>query len=145
MTDNTQNNDQGNWRGSNVGMLVIGFLIFMPFGLVLLAMLTLGKNINLVGMFKDFWNRMTKGAGFKQPDLWASAADNYKQQNAYNGNAAFNEYRAGREAEAREAETKAHAQMQAEEDAFNEYQAYKKTAEDKAAFEKFKKFQQSTD
>lgn len=138
MTYQAQQNEQTNWRGTNIGMLVIGFLIFMPFGLVLLAILTLGKNVNLVGMFKDFGNRMTKGAPFKQPNLWASATDNWKAQHAQTGNAAFNEYRNQREQEARDAETKARAQMQAEEKAFYEYQAFKKAAEDKAMFERFK-------
>lgn len=135
----------GNWRGSNLGMLFIGFLIFMPFGLVLLAILTLGKNINLLGMFKDFWRRMTKGAPFQQPNLWASADDNWQRQHSYTGNAAYNQYRSGREAEARAAEAKARAQMQAEEDAFHEYQTFKKTAEDKAMFERFKADQKSDD
>lgn len=136
--------EQSNWRSSNVGIMIIAFLVIMPFGLVLLAMLTLGKNVNFVSMFKNFWKRMTNGADFKQPDLWASASDNWKQQHADSGNAAFNEYKAGRETEAREAEATAQAQMQAEEEAFNEFQAYKKAAEDKAMFERFKADSQKT-
>lgn len=145
MTYKAEKNEQSNWRSSNVGMLVIGFLIFMPFGLVLLAILTLGKNINLLGMFKDFWNRMTKGASFKQPDLWASATDNYKAQNYNHNNAAFNAHRAQRDAEFTEADKAAFAQMAAEEEAFNEYQAFKKAAEDKTMFERFKADQKSDD
>ena len=145
MTYKTAKDGQSNWRSSNVGMMVIAFLVFMPFGLVLLAMLTLGKNINLLGMFKDFWNRMTKGADFKQPDLWASARDNYKTQNYNHDNAAFNQYRSARDAEFNEADKAVYAKMAAEEAAFNEYQAFKQAAEDKALFERYKADQKSTD
>lgn len=145
MTYKAAKDGQGNWRSSNIGMLVIGFLIFMPFGLVLLAILTLGKNINLLGMFKDFWNRMTKGADFKQPDLWASASENYKRQNYNHDNAAFNEHRSARDAEFNEADKAAFAKMAEEEVAFNEYQAFKQAAEDKAMFERFKADQKSAD
>lgn len=138
MTNSSEHTEQSNWRSSNVGIMLIAILVIMPFGLVLLAMLTLGKNIDFVDMFKDFWKRMTKGADFKQPDLWASADDNWKAQHSYNGNAAFSEHRAKREAEAHAAEKAARAQMQAEEDEFNEYQSFKKAAEDKAMFERFK-------
>lgn len=138
MTHKMAEGGTSNWRSSNVGMMVIAFLIFMPFGLVLLAVLTLGKNINLVGMFKDFWKRMTQGADFKQPDLWASARDNYRSQNYNHDNAAFNEHRAARDTEFDEADKAAFAKMAEEEKAFNEYQAFKQAAEDKAMFERFK-------
>lgn len=145
MTYKVAKDGQSNWRSSNIGMLVIGFLIFMPFGLVLLAMLTLGKNINLLGMFKNFWNRMTNGADFKQPDLWASARDNYKRQNYNHDNAAFNAHRAERDAEFNEADKAAFAKMAEEEVAFNEYQAFKQAAEDKAMFARFKADQKPGD
>lgn len=145
MTYKVAKDGQSNWRSSNIGMLVIGFLIFMPFGLVLLAILTLGKNVNLVGMFKNFWNRMTKGADFKQPNLWASASDNYKRQNYNYDNAAFNAHRDARDAEFDEADKAAFAKMAEEEVAFNEYQAFKQAAEDKATLERFKADQKSDD
>lgn len=138
MTYKASENAQSNWRSSNIGMLVIGFLIFMPFGLVLLAILTLGKNVNLIGMFTDFWKRMTQGAEFKQPDLWAPAGDNYKRQNYNHDNAAFNEHRSKRDAKFNDADKAAFAKMAEEEVAFNEYQAYKKSAEDKVMFARFK-------
>ncbi|MCJ8323291.1 MAG: DUF2852 domain-containing protein [Rhizobiales bacterium] len=137
--------DKSNWQRTNIGMMVIAFLIFMPFGLVLLAMLTLGRNINLLGMFKDFWRRMTKGASFKQPDLWASATDNYKAQNYNHDNAAFNQYRQQRDANFDETDKAAFAKMAEEEKAFNEYQGFKQAAEEKAKFAQFKAWEENKD
>lgn len=145
MNYKTQQVNSSNWRSSNIGIMLMAILVFLPFGLVLLAMLTLGKNINLVGMFKDFWHRMTKGADFKQPDLWASPKDNYSRQNYNHENAAFNQYRQQRDADFDQTDKVAFAKMAEEEQAFNEYQGFKKSAEEKANLAKFKAWQAAND
>ena len=88
---------------------------------------------------------MTKGADFKQPNLWASATDNYRAQNYNHENAAFNQYRQQRDADFDEADKGAFAKMAAEEQAFNEYQGYKQAAEEKAKFAQFKAWKDNKD
>ncbi len=132
MTSSLNKRHSNNWRSSNIGIMLIGLLIIMPFGLVLLAMLTFGKSINLAAMFKDFWSRITNGPDFEQPALWGNGTTKYNHKNQ-----AYNQYRRQQDAEFNAKQSAAKAQLADEQYAFEQYIKAKKLNENKAEFEKF--------
>ncbi|NRA87977.1 MAG: DUF2852 domain-containing protein [Rhizobiales bacterium] len=125
--------EPNNWRTSNIGILIIAILVIMPFGLVLLAMLTFGKNIDLPKMFKDFWNRLRNGAEFDQPALWGNGSTKYNHPNQ-----AYNEYRREDDAAFDADQAQKRAELIKQELAFNAHLRKQKMAEDNAEFKGFK-------
>jgi hypothetical protein len=71
----------GHWSGANIVAMVLGFIIFPPLGLVVLAWTILGHPIqDLPGWVRDKWNQMFRSrSGGSQHDSDNSVFNDFQQ------------------------------------------------------------------
>lgn len=110
------------WNPLSTGLMVLGFIVFWPLGLAMLAYILWGDKM------KAKWSevrpdveRMTRGANFRTPDFGRT------------GNAAFDEYRT-RELKRLEEER---AKIEAMRTEFDEFLRNLRRAKDQEEFDRF--------
>ncbi|MBB4052191.1 hypothetical protein GGR20_001834 [Devosia subaequoris] len=117
------------WSPLTIGLMVLGFIIFWPLGLAMLAYIIWGEKFGgSAEKAQAYWN---KGCGYMR--------NNHKHQGfgrnefSSSGNAAFDEYRAEQLKRLEEER----ARLDAEIDAFHEYMANLRKAKDREEFDRF--------
>ena len=117
------------WSPLTIALMVLGFIIFWPLGLAMLAYIIWGEKFGgSAEKAQHYWNKgcgymrnNTKHHGFGRTDFTSS------------GNAAFDEYRAEQLKRLEEER----ARLDAEIDAFHEYMANLRKAKDREEFDRF--------
>ncbi len=125
---------KGNWRLSNVAVMVGGFIVFPPIGLGVLAWLIIGKNVNIIGTIKDKLNNLNSGTynyEFKKPNFNRT------------GNHAFDSYKEESIAELEKEMERRKANLRQEETAFKEFVINLQKSKDQAEFSQFMKAQEA--
>lgn len=117
------------WSPLTIGLMVLGFIIFWPLGLAMLAYIIWGEKFGgSAEKAQAYWN---KGCGYMR--------NNHKHHGfgrnefSSSGNAAFDEYRAEQLRRLEEER----ARLDAEIDAFHEYMANLRKAKDREEFDRF--------
>jgi hypothetical protein len=111
---------RGHWSGANIAAMVLGFLVFAPLGLVVLAWALMGRPVQeLPGWVRDKWRQFSGG----------------ERPASHNGsdNVVFNEYQQTQYDRIRE--IKDEIRQRAE--AFRAFRADAKRRQDRKEFEEF--------
>jgi hypothetical protein len=117
------------WSPLTIGLMVLGFILFWPLGLAVLAYILWGEKFGgSAEKAQSYWNKgcsymrnNTKHAGFGRTDRASS------------GNAAFDDYRSEQLRRLEEER----ARLDAEIDAFHDYMANLRKAKDREEFDRF--------
>jgi len=117
------------WSPLTIGLMVLGFIIFWPIGLAVLAYILWGEKFGgSAEKAQAYWNKgygymrnTTKSAGFGGTN------------HASSGNAAFDDYRSEQLRRLEEERNR----LDAEIDAFHEYMANLRKAKDREEFDRF--------
>ena len=111
---------RGHWSGANIAAMVIGFIIFPPLGLAVLAWTITGHPIqDLPGWLKDKWNRVFRSHSAGSQSNTENSVFNEFQQTQYD----------------RIQEIKEEIRKRA--DAFRDYRGNKKRRQDQQEFDDF--------
>ena len=116
---------KSSWKASNVALMILGFILFWPLGLAMLAYIIWGEEMR--EMFKDFKNRMDKefeGSGCRH---------RRKHGFAKTGNVAFDDYRKA-ELERLDEERR---KLESEKAEFEEFLTELRRVKDKEEFDRF--------
>jgi hypothetical protein len=117
------------WSPLTIALMVLGFIIFWPIGLAVLAYIVWGEKFGgSAEKAQAYWNKGCsyvrnnhKTSGFARSDFTSS------------GNAAFDDYRSEQMRRLEEER----ARLDAEVDAFHEYMANLRKAKDREEFDRF--------
>ncbi|MEZ5799525.1 MAG: DUF2852 domain-containing protein [Nitratireductor sp.] len=121
------------WTPVTIAMMIIGFMVFWPLGLAMLAYILWGDRLE---EFKSNVNRATDRAGQSFSGSWGRGCGHKRNGfSARTGNVAFDEWRDG-ELERLEEERRKLDEMRAE---FDEYLRELRRARDSEEFEAFRK------
>ncbi len=116
------------WTPVTIAMMIIGFMIFWPLGLAMLAYILWGDRLD---EFKANVNRKTDGLG----RAWSRDCGSYRKSHSGTGNVAFDEWRDAEIERLREERRKLE-EMRAE---FDEHLRELRRARDKEEFDAFMK------
>lgn len=137
----TKYNGQSNWTFPNIAFMVGGFVIAAPVGIATAAWLALGKNVNIGRTIKNTYDEYSPIAKEKFDDM----KDNWSHKGNNPDNAAYQAYKAEKQAEyAEETKQRDHA-VKTEEQQFNDYMAWQKQSKDEASFADFQAHQKAQD
>lgn len=65
------------WSGTNIAVMVIGFIIFWPIGLALLAWIMSGRDVrDLPAAIKMLWNQYSGGIGIGREQRFMAGSEN---------------------------------------------------------------------
>ena len=120
------------WKPSNIGLMILGFILFWPLGLAMLAYIIWGEEMR--EMFKDIKSRVdnefrNSGCGRRHRGRRHGRGFGFEQT----GNVAFDEYRKA-ELERLEEERR---KLEAERAEFEEFVVELRRAKDKEEFDRF--------
>tara|TARA_R100000365_G_C2674741_1_gene22543 strand:+ start:49 stop:510 length:462 start_codon:yes stop_codon:yes gene_type:complete len=117
------------WSPLTIGLMVLGFIIFWPLGLAMLAYIIWGEKFGgSAEKAQAYWN---KGCGYMRNNNKHHGFG--RNEFSSSGNAAFDEYRAEQLKRLEEER----ARLDAEIDAFHEYVANLRKAKDREEFDRF--------
>ena len=116
---------KSSWKGSNIVLMILGFIFFWPLGLAMLAYIIWGEEMR--EMFKDLKSRMD--TEFKSSGCSHRRSHGFSQT----GNVAFDDYRKA-ELERLEEERR---QLEAEKAEFEEFLVELRRVKDKEEFDRF--------
>ncbi|MCB1460017.1 MAG: DUF2852 domain-containing protein [Nitratireductor sp.] len=124
------------WTPVTIAMMIVGFMLFWPLGLAMLAYILWGDRLE---QFKSNVNRATDRAGQSFSGSWGRGCGHKRHgrhdYHSRTGNVAFDEWRDG-ELERLEEERRKLDEMRAE---FDEYLRELRRARDSEEFEAFRK------
>lgn len=124
-----------NWSGSNLAVMIGGFILFPPIGFAALAWMVIGKNVDIVGTVTGKFNSMSSAKGkFTKARHYGNT-----------GNMAFDSYKADSIAKLEEEMQRRKEQLKSEESAFNEFVVNLQQSKDQAEFNQFMKAQQAAE
>ena len=117
---------KSSWKGSHVALMILGFILFWPLGLAMLAYIIWGDEMR--EMFKDFKTRIDR-------EFKGSGCGHRRRSHGFErtGNVAFDEYRKA-ELERLEEERR---KLDAQREEFEEFLAELHRAKDKEEFDRF--------
>lgn len=116
------------WSPLTIALMVVGFIIFWPLGLAVLAYIIWGEKFGgSPEKAQAYWN---KGCGFVRSNTKGGFG---RQTFTSSGNAAFDDYRAEQLRRLEEERNR----LDAEIDAFHEYMANLRKAKDREEFDRF--------
>ena len=115
---------KSSWKASNIGLMILGFIIFWPLGFAMLAYIIWGEEMR--EMFKDIKTRVNSEFG-------GSGCSYRRHSFEKTGNVAFDEYRKA-ELERLEEERR---KLEAEKAEFEEFLVELRRVKDKEEFDRF--------
>ncbi len=117
------------WSPLTIALMVMGFIIFWPLGLMVLGYILWGEKFGgSAEKAQTYWN---KGCGFMRSNK--KHFSGFGRDYSTSGNAAFDDYRADQLRRLDEER----ARLDAEVDAFQEYMANLRKAKDREEFDRF--------
>lgn len=117
------------WSPLTIGLMVLGFILFWPLGLAVLAYILWGEKFGgSAEKAQAYWN---KGCSFMRNNTKQHGFAGHHHGSS--GNAAFDDYRADQLRRLEEER----ARLDAEIDAFHEYMANLRKAKDREEFDRF--------
>ncbi|MBL1421327.1 MAG: DUF2852 domain-containing protein [Alphaproteobacteria bacterium] len=137
----TKYKGQSNWTFPNIAFMVGGFVIAAPVGIATAAWLALGKDVNIGRTIKNTYDEYSPIAKEKFDDLKGSWS--HKGNNP--DNAAYQAYKAEKQAEYTEETKQRENAAKTEEQQFNDYMAWQKHAKDEASFADFQAHKKNLD
>lgn len=137
----SNNNNKSNWNLPNVAFMVGGFFIAPPVGLATAAWLVLGKDVNIGRTVKNTYNEYSPIAKEKFSNLKENFGNSHNGNNP--DNAAYQAYKAEKQAENDAKAKQAADDVKTEEQQFAEYTTWQQQAKDEASFADFQNYQKS--
>ncbi len=129
--------NNSNWSGTNLAVMIGGFVLFPPIGFIALAWMVFGKNVDIIGTIKGKASKMSRSSHCK--------GRGHRRHYGNTGNMAFDTYKAESISKLEEEMQRRKEQLKEEQTAFNEFVINLQQSKDQAEFNQFMKAQQAAE